>query len=164
LESGDFIFRNMNKINEFTGHFHSLNLRYDERVKGFDPSGIFVEHLLAVGFNNYFINAILNEDGDSILGTPNSDPGDLEMILNTNESYKHKGKFQGGKSAQYPTVTPKSTTSQSNAPTTHQIKKVNHSSSGGGEDKNPPSEKIEISYKLPLRKKIKNIVQEEEGP
>jgi hypothetical protein len=39
---GDFIFRNMNKIDEFVGHFHSLNLRYDERVKGFDPSEIFV--------------------------------------------------------------------------------------------------------------------------
>jgi hypothetical protein len=59
---GDFIFRNMNKIDEFAGHFHSLNLRYVERVKGFDPSGIFVEHLLAIGFNNSFINTILNED------------------------------------------------------------------------------------------------------
>jgi hypothetical protein len=47
---------------------------------------------------------------------------------------------------------------------THQIKKVTHSSSGGGGDKNPPSGKIESSHKLPLRKKRKNIVQEEEGP
>jgi hypothetical protein len=42
--------------------------------------------------------------------------------------------------------------------------KVAHSSSGGGGDKNPPSGKNESSHKLPLRKKIKNIVQEEEGP
>jgi hypothetical protein len=47
---------------------------------------------------------------------------------------------------------------------THQIKKVAHSSSGEGGDKNPPLRKIESSHKLPLRKKRKNIVQEEEGP
>jgi hypothetical protein len=35
-------------------------------------------------------------------------------------------------------------------------------SSGGGGDKNPPLGKIESSHKLPLRKKRKNIVQEEE--
>jgi hypothetical protein len=46
----------------------------------------------------------------------------------------------------------------------HQIKKVTHISSGRGGDKNPPSGKIESSHKLPLRKKIKKIVQEEEGP
>jgi hypothetical protein len=161
---GDFIFRSMNKIDEFTCHFHSLNLKYAERVKGFDPSGIFVEHILGVGFINYFINAILNEDKDNVLGTPARDAGDLEMILNTNESYTQKGKGPGEKSAQSSTVTPKSTTSRSSAPITHQIKKVTHNSSGRGGDKNPPLGKNESSHKLPLRKKIKNIVQEEEGP
>jgi hypothetical protein len=131
---GDFIFRNMNKIDEFAGHFRGLNLRYVERVKGFDPSGIFVEHLLAIGFSNSFINAILNEDRDNDSGTPAHDTGDLETILNTNELYKQKGKGPGEKSAQSPTVTPKSTTSRSSAPTTHQIKKVTHSSSGRGGD------------------------------
>jgi hypothetical protein len=70
----------------------------------------------------------------------------------------------GEKSAQSPTVTPKSTTSRSSAPTTHQIKKVTHISLGRGGDNNPPLGKIEISHKIPLRKKRKNIVQEEEGP
>jgi hypothetical protein len=46
----------------------------------------------------------------------------------------------------------------------YQSKKLNHNSSGRGGDKNPPSGKIESSHKLPLRKKRKNIVQEEEGP
>jgi hypothetical protein len=160
----DFIFRNMNKIDEFTCHFHSLNLKYAEKVKGFDPSGIFVEHLLVVGFNNDFINTILNEDGDNALGTPTHDTDDLETILNTNESYKQRGKGLGEKSAQSLTVTPKSTTSRSNAPMTYPSKKFTHSSSGGGGDKNPPSRKIESSHKLPVRKKRKNIVQEEEGP
>jgi hypothetical protein len=161
---GDFIFKNMNKIDQFVGHFHSLNLRYAKRVKGFDPSGIFVEHLLAIGFNNYFVNSILNEDKDNDLGTPARDTSDLETTLITNESYKQKGKGHGEKSAQSKNVTPKSTTSWSNTPTAHQIKKVTHNSSGGGGDKNPPSGKTESSHKVPLRKKIKNIVQEEEGP
>jgi len=84
----DFIFGNMNKIDEFMGHFHSLNMKYAEKVKGFDPNGIFVEHLLAVGFNNSFIKTILNEDGYNASGTPARDTDDLETILNTNESYK----------------------------------------------------------------------------
>jgi ribosomal protein S3AE len=38
---------------------------------------------------------------------------------------------------------------------------ANNSSSGGGE-KNPPPEKIENSHKLPMRKKMMNLIQEEE--
>ena len=75
----------MNNIDEFTGHFHSLNLKYVEKLKGFDNSGIFVEHLLVVGFNNSFIDTILNEDGDNTSGTPPRDTDDVETTLNTNE-------------------------------------------------------------------------------
>jgi hypothetical protein len=78
----------MNKNDEFARYFHNLNLIYVERVKGFDPSEMFLEYILAIGFNNYFINTILNEDGDNDLGTPACDTSDLETILNTNESYK----------------------------------------------------------------------------
>jgi hypothetical protein len=85
---GDFIFINMNKIDEFMSHFHSLNLKYSEKLKGFDASGIFVEHLLVVGFNNYFINVIFNEEGYNASGTHAHDIDDLETILNTNKSYK----------------------------------------------------------------------------
>jgi hypothetical protein len=46
--------------------------------------------------------------------------------------------------------------------TTHPYKKVINNSSCRGGDKNPPLGKIERSHKLPLRKKRKNIVQEEE--
>jgi hypothetical protein len=152
-----FIFNNMNKIGEFAGHLQILNLKYVERVKGFDLSGIFVEHLLVVGFNNYFINVILNEDEDNVPGTPTHDTGDLKMILSTNESYKQRGKGPDEKSSQSPTIIPKSTISQRNAPTTHKIKKVTQSYSGGEGDKNPPSRKIESSHNIALRKKIKNI-------
>jgi hypothetical protein len=66
---------------------------------------------------------------------PPRDINDLETILNTNESYKQRGKVLDEKSAQSSIFTPKSTTSRSSAPTTHQIKKVTHSSSGEGGDK-----------------------------
>jgi hypothetical protein len=154
----------MNKIDEFVGHFHILNLKYAERVKGFDPSSIFVEHLLAVDFNNYLLNAILNEYGDDVLHTLTRDTGDLEMILNTNESYKQRGNILGEKSAHSPTITPKSTTSLSSVAMAHKVKKETHNYSGGRGDKNPSSGKIESSHKLPVRKKRKNNVQEEEGP
>jgi hypothetical protein len=109
---GDFIFININKINEFANHFHNLNLKYVERIKGFDPNGIFVEHMLAVGFNNSFIHIVLSEEEDNNLGAPTHNVGDLETVLSTNEFYKQKGKGPSEKSAQSPTVTPKTTTSR----------------------------------------------------
>jgi hypothetical protein len=126
------IFRNMNDIDEFVGQLHILNLKYVERVKGFDPSVIIVEYLLVIGFNNSLINAILNEDDDNVSCTPTHDIGDLETILNTNESYKKRRKGSGEKSSQSSTITPKSTTSHSNDPMTQKIKKVTHSSSSRG--------------------------------
>jgi hypothetical protein len=88
---------------------------------------------------------------------------DLETLLNNNDHYKQKGKNSGERSAQSPVVTLKNTTSRSNAPATYPVKKsVNNSSSGGG-DKNPPSGKIESSHKLPVRKKRKTPLQEEEN-
>jgi hypothetical protein len=161
---GDFVFRNVNKIDEFAGHFNNLNLRYVERLRGFDPNGIFVEHLLAVGFNNSFIHTLLNEDRDNDENTPAPDAGDLETLQSTNELYKQQGKGPGEKSVQSPAATPKSTTSQSIAPMTHPSKKETHNSSNGGGDKNPPPGKIDSSHKLPVRKKRKNVVQEAEEP
>jgi hypothetical protein len=74
---GDFILRNMNKIDGFTGHLHNFNLKCVEKVKGFEPDGIFVEHLLVVGFKNYFTNTILNEDEDNASTIPSSDTDNL---------------------------------------------------------------------------------------
>jgi hypothetical protein len=44
----------------------------------------------------------------------------------------------------------------------HPSRKVINNSLGGGGDKNPPLGKIESSHKISMRKKRKNIVQEEE--
>jgi hypothetical protein len=156
------VFRNINKIDEFASHFNNLNLRYVERLRGFDPNGIFVEHLLAVGFNNYFIHTLLNEDkyNDENTHVPNA--GDLETLQSTNEMYKQQGKGPGDKSVQSPASTPKSMTSWSIAPTTHPSKKETHNSSNGGGDKNPTLGKIDSSHKILVRKKRKNVVEEAE--
>jgi hypothetical protein len=118
--------------------------------------------MLAVGFKNSFIHTVLNEEEDIHLGSPTHNVGDLEMILSTNEFYKQKGKGPNDKSAQSPIVTPKTVTHWSNAPVAHPSRKVTKSSSGDGGDKNIPLGKIESSHKLPLRKKRKNVMQEEE--
>jgi hypothetical protein len=118
--------------------------------------------MLTIGFRNSFIHTVLGEEEDNNLGAPIHTAGDLETILNTNEFYKQKGKSPSEENAQSPTVTPKTKTSRSSAPMAYPYGKVINNSSGGGGDKNPPPRKIEISHKLPLRKKMKNIVQEEE--
>jgi hypothetical protein len=43
---GDFLLRNINKIDEFVNHFHNVNLNYVENIKGFDPNKNCVEHML----------------------------------------------------------------------------------------------------------------------
>ena len=82
---GDFVFRSMNKIDEFANHFQKLNLKYVENIRGFEPNKIFLEHMLTVGFSNSCIHSILGEEGDNRLGTPAHTTGDLETVLSTNE-------------------------------------------------------------------------------
>jgi hypothetical protein len=85
---GLFFSRNMDKIDEFANHFHNLNLKYAEKIKGFNPNGIFVGHMLAMGFNNSFIHMVLGEEEGNNSGDPTHSAGDLETVLGTNEFYK----------------------------------------------------------------------------
>jgi hypothetical protein len=96
---GDFVCRNVNKIDEFVGHFKKLNLTYAERLKGFDPNGIFREHLLVVGFSDSFIHRHLAEDRDSDDNNPAFGDCDVETLQSTTELYKQQGKVSGEKSA-----------------------------------------------------------------
>jgi len=89
----------VNKIDEFVNHFHNVNMKYAERIKGFDPNRIFMEHMLSVGFSNAFIHTILSEEEDNNLGAPAHNVGDLEIVLSTNEFYQQKGKGPSEKSA-----------------------------------------------------------------
>jgi hypothetical protein len=115
---GDFIFRNINKIDDFLNHFNNVNLKYDEKIKGFDPNKIFVEHMLSIGFNKLFIHTMFNEEEDNNQGDPVHNVGDLETILSTNKFYKKKGKGSSENISQSLVVTPKITTSRRNYPMT----------------------------------------------
>jgi hypothetical protein len=42
---GEFVLRNINKIDEFAGHFNNVSLKYAKKIKGFDPRKTFVEHM-----------------------------------------------------------------------------------------------------------------------
>jgi hypothetical protein len=96
----DFLFRNVNKIDRFVGHFNNLNLRYAESLRGFDPNGIFIEHLLAIGFSSSFIHTRLNEDKYNDENTHAPNDGDVETLQSTTELYKQRGKGSGEKSVQ----------------------------------------------------------------
>ena len=80
--------RNVNKIDEFTDHFKKLNLMYAERIKGFDPNGIFREHLLFVAFRSSFIHRRHTEDRDSDDNTYASDNCDIETLQSATELYR----------------------------------------------------------------------------
>jgi hypothetical protein len=79
--------------------FHNLNLKYVEKIKGFDPSGIFVEHMLVMVFRNSVVHTMLSEEEYDNLSAPTHNVGDLETVLSTNKFYKHKGKGPSEKSA-----------------------------------------------------------------
>jgi hypothetical protein len=138
LNIGDFIFKNINKIDEFVNHFNNVNLKYPEKIKGFDPNKILLEHMLSVGFSNSFIHTMLNEEEDNTQSTHVHNVGDLETIRITNKFYKQKGKGPSERSTQSLVVTPKNTTSQRNAPMTHPIRNISNSISSRGGEKNPP--------------------------
>jgi hypothetical protein len=128
----------MNKIDEFSNHFHNLNLKYAERIKGFDPSGIFVEHMLAVGFSNSFVHTVLSEEEDNNLGAPTHNVGDLEMVLSTNEFYKSRKVRVLARRVPSPQLLLLILQHlERSAPVAHPSRKVTNNSSGGGGDKNP---------------------------
>ena len=97
-------------------------------------------------FNSYFTYTILNG-----------------LWTSTNDSHKQNRKDPGEKSDESPTATAKTTSSRVSTPMDYPSNKFTHSYSCRGGDKNPPSGKIESSHKLPMRKKWKTIVQEQEG-
>jgi hypothetical protein len=132
---GEFMFRNINKIDKFENHFSNVNLNYAENIKGFDLNKIFLGHMLSVGFSNSFIKTILNEEEEgNIQSTHVHDNGYLETLLRSNDFYKKRGKGPSDRSDQYRVPTPNNTTPKRNYLTSHLFKKaLNSSCNGGGE-------------------------------
>jgi hypothetical protein len=69
-----------------------MNLRYVEKLRGFDPNNFVLEHLLTVGLDNSFFQKHLRENRDTCDNTPSSDADDLHTLQRTTELYKQQGK------------------------------------------------------------------------
>jgi hypothetical protein len=152
---GEFVLKNVNKIDDFAAHFSMSNLRYAEDIRGFDPYDIFRQHLQTLGLDDCFVNKHLPKNRDSSDNGPASDVDDVETVQSCTKLYTQQGKGPSDKSVQSANTTPKSTTSRSIAPTAHHNNKEIQSSSNGGGDNDPPHSKIDSSHKLPVEKKRK---------
>jgi hypothetical protein len=137
---------------------------YAKRLKGFEPNGIFREHLLGVGFNTSFIHTHLTQDRNSVENNLASVDCDAERLQSTIELYRQHGKVSSEKSTESPASTAKSTTSRSIASMVHPSKKETQKYSNRGGDKNPPCINIDSSHKIPLTKKRKNNAGQAEEP
>jgi hypothetical protein len=66
-----------------------VSLKYVEKIKGFDPSKIFVGHMLSIGFSNYFIQTVLREEEKvNSENTHVNNNVDLETLLTSKYFYK----------------------------------------------------------------------------
>jgi hypothetical protein len=60
---GEFVFININKIDEFANHFNNVSLKHAKKIKGFDlEKKNCVGHMISLGFSNSFIQTILSEE------------------------------------------------------------------------------------------------------
>jgi hypothetical protein len=157
---GDFVLRNVKKIDEFTTHSSNLNLRYAENLRGFDPNIFFLQHLQTLGFGNLFFKKHLTENKDTGDNAPASDAREQS----TTELYNEQGKGISEKSVQSTNITPKSMTSRSIAPTAHHNNKETQISSNEGGDNDHPHSKIDSSHKIPVDKKRKKFAGQAKEP
>jgi hypothetical protein len=77
---GEFVLKNVNKIDDFVAHFSMSNLRYAEYIRGFDPYDIFIQHLQTLGLGDCFVKKHLPKNRDSSNNGPTSDVGDVEIV------------------------------------------------------------------------------------
>jgi hypothetical protein len=74
---GEFMLKNVKKIDDFTAHSSISNLRYDEDIKGFKPYDIFRQHLKTLGLNDCFVNKHLPKNRDSGDNGPTSNADEV---------------------------------------------------------------------------------------
>ena len=115
---GEFVLKNVNKIDEIPTHSSISNLRYAEDIRGFDPYDIFRQNLQTLGLDDCFVNKHLPKNRDNSDNSPAFNVGDVEIVQSCTKLYTQQGKGPSDKSVQSTNATPKSTTSRSIAPTT----------------------------------------------
>jgi hypothetical protein len=134
--------KNVNKIDNFVAHSSILNLRYVEYIKGFNPYDIFRQHLQTLGLDDCFVNKHLPQNRYSGDNSLTFDVDEVQTVQRCTKLYTQQGKGPSDKSVQSTNTSPKSTTSQSIAPTTHHRNKENQSSSNEGGDNDPTHSKL----------------------
>jgi hypothetical protein len=120
---GEFVLKNVNKIDDFATYSSISNLRYAKDIRGFDPYDIFRQHLQTLGLDDFFVNKHLLKNRDSGDSGPTSDVNEAQTVQSCTKLYTSQGKGPSEKSVQSANTTPKSTTSRRIAPTAHHSNK-----------------------------------------
>jgi hypothetical protein len=84
---GEFVLKNVNKIDEFAVHSSISNLRYAEIIRGFDPYNIFRQHLQTLGVYDCFLKKHLPKNRDSGDNTPASDADNVDIVQSCTKLY-----------------------------------------------------------------------------
>jgi hypothetical protein len=119
---GEIILRGIAKIDEYSTHLNQFNLKYAEKIRGFDPSHIFLDHMTSVGFNNAFTNTLMFEEEEegNTHDVPMQSVDDIETMVSSTTQYKQRGKGSNEKGTQSPMDLQKS------SPTQKQVFKQQH--------------------------------------
>jgi len=84
--------RGITKIDYYSTHLNWFNLKYAEKIKGFNPSRIFLNHMTSVGFSNAFTNTLMfQEEEGNINDAPMQSIDDIETMISSTTQYKQKG-------------------------------------------------------------------------
>jgi hypothetical protein len=97
IHVGDTIVNNFSHLKEVSETLNVFNLKEAQPLKGFDPEGIFSEHLASMRYNNLF--TIIDEeidDNDPTRKDKNVCNEDLVMEISSNTQNQRK-QDKGGK-------------------------------------------------------------------
>jgi hypothetical protein len=84
---GEFVLKNINKIDDFAAHSSNFNLRYAESIRGFDPDNIFRQRLQTLGLDDCFFKKHMSENRDIGDNAPASDVDDLDTLQSSTKLY-----------------------------------------------------------------------------
>jgi hypothetical protein len=90
---GEILLRGTSKIDEFVVHLDQYNLEFIDKIRGFHPKHLFVDHMTSVGFSNALTNTFIFgvEEGnihDPMVQFIDKRKDDIETIMSKIDRYK----------------------------------------------------------------------------